>query len=215
MDAPLPAGFYDRPAAEVARDLLGAVLECTSGGALTRGRIVEVEAYLGPHDPACHAAAGRTMRNARLHGPPGTAYVYRIYGLHWCVNAVTREEGFGSAVLIRAIAPLDGIPLMQVRRGGVPEREVGNGPGKLCQALGIDGSLDGARLDQGSLRLLAGERVAASDVAVTPRVGISKAADWPLRFVVRHDPFVSRVPSQMPTFGIRDAAAWCRARGLR
>ena len=104
LGAPLPSAFYDRDTADVARDLLGAVLECHADGTVARGRIVEVEAYLGPHDPACHAVVGLTQRNRHLHGPPGTVYVYRIYGMHWCVNAVTRgistrslsTRGFGT-----------------------------------------------------------------------------------------------------------------------
>ena len=95
LGAPLPSAFYDRDTADVARDLLGAVLECHADGTVARGRIVEVEAYLGPHDPACHAVVGLTQRNRHLHGPPGTVYVYRIYGMHWCVNAVTRAAGPG------------------------------------------------------------------------------------------------------------------------
>ncbi|MCC6316133.1 MAG: DNA-3-methyladenine glycosylase [Gemmatimonadaceae bacterium] len=181
---PLPPAFYDRDAELVARDLLGMVLVHRTADGRCAGRIVETEAYLGPHDPACHAAAGRTPRTEPLHGPPGTAYVYFIYGMHWCFNAVTREEGYGSAVLIRAIEPLIGLPLMRRRRGAVRERDLANGPGKLCRALDIDRRHNGARLDRGPLRIVAGTAVADRDVIVTPRIGISKAADWPLRFVV-------------------------------
>ncbi|MFN8559960.1 MAG: DNA-3-methyladenine glycosylase [Dehalococcoidia bacterium] len=188
----LPASFYDRDPAEVARDLLGAVLECRTREGRCRGRIVETEAYLGPDDPACHAAAGLTARNRNLHGPPGTAYVYFIYGVHWCVNAVTREAGFGSAVLIRAIEPIEGIALMRRRRGVAHDRDLTNGPGKLCEALGITKHHDGADLRRGSLRILAGVRVAPARVAVTPRVGIRKAADWPLRFFEQGNAWVSR-----------------------
>jgi len=153
----LSASFYDRPTELVARDLLGAILEHASPDGVASGRIVETEAYLGPDDPACHAVVGRTERTWNLHGPPGVAYVYFIYGAHWCFNAVTREEGHGSAVLVRALEPVRGAELMRRRRGNVRrETDLTNGPGKLCQALGIDGALDGARLDRRPLRSLAG-----------------------------------------------------------
>ena len=192
MGRALSASFYDRPTERVARDLLGAVLEHTSPEGVASGRIVETEAYLGPDDPACHAVVGRTERTWNLHGPPGVAYVYFIYGVHWCFNAVTREEGHGSAVLVRAVEPVRGVELMRRRRGMVRrDIDLTNGPGKLCQALGISGALDGARLDRGALRILVGEPLPDADVHVTARVGITKAADWPLRWVVRGDPYVS------------------------
>jgi DNA-3-methyladenine glycosylase len=189
---PFPPTFYDRATELVARELLGAELEHRAAEGTARGRIVEVEAYLGAHDPACHAAAGLTKRNRHLHGPPGTAYVYRIYGLHFCVNAVTREEGHGSAVLIRAVEPLFGRPLMRRRRGVEDDTDLTNGPGKLCQALGIGSGLDGRRLDRGPLRILQGIPIGEEDVVVSPRIGISKATDWPLRFHVRESAWVSR-----------------------
>ena len=189
----LPPAFYDRDTELVARELLGAVLQCRSPEGVTSGRIVETEAYLGPHDPACHAVAGLTERTRALHGPPGTAYVYFVYGVHWCMNAVTREAGHGSAVLIRALEPLEGLALMRRRRGArIVDRDLANGPGKLCQALGIDRGLDGARLDRGALRILRDERVPDDNVRTTPRIGISRAADWPLRFVDASSPYVSR-----------------------
>jgi len=188
----LPASFYDRPTELVARELLGAILEHSSADGVASGRIVETEAYLGPDDPACHAVVGRTERTWNLHGPPGVAYVYFIYGVHWCFNAVTREEGHGSAVLVRAVEPMRGVELMCQRRGRVRrDVDLTNGPGKLCQALGVDGVLDGARLDRGPLRILGGAPVSDADVDVTARVGITKAADWPLRWVIRGNPYVS------------------------
>jgi DNA-3-methyladenine glycosylase len=188
----LPIAFYDRPTEQVARDLLGAVLECTTPLGTASGRIIETEAYLGPHDPACHAVAGLTERTRNLHGPPGIAYVYFIYGVHWCFNAVTREEGHGSAVLVRAVEPVAGVQLMRERRGTVRrDVDLTNGPGKLCQALGIDGSLDGNPLTQRPLRILAGDGVDDAHVEVTPRIGITRAADWPLRWLVRGNPYVS------------------------
>ena len=187
--------FYDRATELVARDLLGAVLECTTPAGVTRGRIVETEAYLGPDDPACHAAAGLTVRTTHLFGPPGKSYVYLIYGMYWCFNAVTRERGHGAAVLVRAVHPIDGLELMRRRRPkATKERDLTNGPGKLCLAMGIDGSMNGLSLRDGPVVLRAGEPVADADVDVTPRVGITLAADWPLRYLVRDDPFVSATP---------------------
>jgi DNA-3-methyladenine glycosylase len=223
LGRPFTPDFYDRDTAAVARDLLGAILESTCDGVITRGRIVEVEAYLGPHDPACHAAAGCTPRNRHLHGPPGTAYVYRIYGMHWCVNAVTREVGHGSAVLVRALAPLHGLESMRGRRGiagaavtgPVAGRGLANGPGKLCQALGITGALDGTPLQAGLLRLLPGERAQDAAIVVTPRIGISRAADWPLRFLIDGDPHVSATPRHFQRWRLDEADAWRRARGVR
>ena len=192
MGRSLPASFYDRSTELVARELLGAILEHSSADGVTSGRIVETEAYLGPDDPACHAVVGRTERTWHLHGPPGVAYVYFIYGVHWCFNAVTREEGHGSAVLVRAVEPVRGAELMRQRRGRIRrDLDLTNGPGKLCQALGIDGALDGARLDRGPLRILGGAPVSDAEVDLTSRVGITKAADWPLRWVVRGNPYVS------------------------
>ena len=187
-----PSSFYDRPTELVARDLLGAILERTSAEGVASGRIVETEAYLGPDDPACHAVAGRTERTWNLHGPPGVAYVSFIYGVHWCFNAVTREAGHGSAVLVRAVEPVRGVELMRRRRGKVRrDADLTNGPGKLCQALGIDGTLDGVRLSRPPLRILAGEPVSDEEVGVTPRIGITQAADWPLRWLLRGNAYVS------------------------
>jgi DNA-3-methyladenine glycosylase len=191
----LPAAFYARETELVARELLGAILECHAPEGVASGRIVETEAYLGEHDPACHAAVGRTPRTLPLYGPPGTAYVYFIYGMHWCVNAVTREQGLPSAVLIRALEPLEGVELMRRRRGGVRSvEELTSGPARLCRALGITGAHNGLPLQRPPLLLRRGRRVPDEDVAVTPRVGIRKAADWPLRWLVADSPFVSGRP---------------------
>ncbi|HEY9515072.1 MAG TPA: DNA-3-methyladenine glycosylase [Gemmatimonadaceae bacterium] len=196
---PLPPSFYDRETESVARALLGAVLRVETSSGIASGRIVETEAYLGEHDAACHAAAGHTARTSWLYGPPGTAYVYFIYGAHWCFNAVTRASGLPSAVLVRAIEPVDGVDLMRARRRN-PRRDqdLTNGPGKLCAALGITGEMNGLRLDQGALTIRRGEYVADEDVVVTPRIGISKAADWPLRWLVRGSMYVSRAPNRKP-----------------
>lgn len=189
----LPAGFYDRDTEQVSRDLLGCVLECTTSEGKAAGIIVETEAYVGEHDPACHAAAGRTRRTDPLYGRPGIAYVYFIYGMYWCVNAVTRAEGLPSAVLIRALEPVAGIDLMRERRGAArTDRELTNGPGKLCIALGIGREHNGASLQRGSLVIREGKRIPDSDVVVASRIGIKKAADWPLRWYVKNNEFVSR-----------------------
>jgi DNA-3-methyladenine glycosylase len=195
----LPPAFYDRETEVVARELLGMIVECETADGLAAGRIVETEAYLGPHDPACHAVAGRTARTWHLFGPPGTAYVYFIYGVHWCFNAVTREEGHGSAVLVRAVEPTVGIELMRRRRPAARrDRDLTNGPGKVCRALGIDGTHDGLALSSRSpLRIRAGRPVGDASVLVSPRIGITRGADAPLRWMVRDSEYVSRTP---PTF---------------
>jgi DNA-3-methyladenine glycosylase len=172
---------------------------CTSRGVTTRGRIVEVEAYLGAHDPACHAVHGRTARTWHLFGAPGTAYVYRSYGVHWLVNAVTLPEGHGSAVLIRAVEPLDRLETMRRRRGrGLREVDLTNGPGKLTVALGIAARHDGASLVTGPVRIVRGDVVPDTAVVVTPRIGITTATDWPLRYFVHDSPYVSRTPGHFP-----------------
>lgn len=189
---PLPKSFYDRDTELVARDLLGAILECRTPEGIAAGRIVETEAYLGEHDLACHAAVGRTVRTAPLYGPPGIAYVYFIYGMYWCFNAVTRAEHEPSAVLVRAVEPLTGLELMRRRRPHARrDTDLTNGPGKLCLALGIDGRRNWNPLQRPPLLIRAGESVADSDVEVTPRIGITKSADWPLRFAVRDSAYVS------------------------
>jgi DNA-3-methyladenine glycosylase len=190
----LPAKFYDRDTEQVARDLLGAVLRCTTANGVASGRIVETEAYLGEHDLACHAAAGLTARTRWLYGAPGTAYVYFIYGVHWCFNAVTRAVGSPSAVLVRALEPLDGVELMRERRGEVRDRDLTNGPGKLCEALGITGALNGQPLRKSAIEILRGEEITDSRVRVTPRIGITKSAEWPLRWYVADNAYVSKTP---------------------
>lgn len=191
--APLPASFYRRDTELVARALLGALLETHVDGVVTSGRIVETEAYVGEHDAACHAAAGRTGRTDPLYGPPGMAYVYFIYGVHWCVNAVTRPAGSPSAVLIRALEPVEGVDTMWKRRPRAKRiTDLTNGPGKLCAALGIAGAHNRLPLQQPPILIRAGDPVPASDVVETTRIGITKAADWPLRWYVRDSEFVSR-----------------------
>jgi len=194
----LPRNFYDRETEVVARDLLGAVLETATPHGRTSGMIVETEAYIGEHDAACHAAAGRTQRTEPLYGKPGLAYVYFIYGVHWCVNAVTRREGLPSAVLIRALEPLDGVELMRTRRGTrARDTDLTNGPGKLCAALGIDGSMNGLSLQHRPIAIREGESIPAEKIETTARIGITRAADWQLRYLVRGNPWVSRTPKAL------------------
>ena len=189
----LPTSFYERETEIVAREMLGSVLECQTTNGIVSGIIVETEAYVGEHDLACHAAVGRTARTELLYGPPGIAYVYFIYGMYWCFNAVTRSKDLPSAVLVRALEPLDGIALMHKRRPRVTHTaDLTNGPGKLCTALGITGSLNGKSLNQKPIEIREGEQVLDDHVEVTGRIGITRSADWPLRWIVRGNRFVSR-----------------------
>jgi len=202
---PLPREFYDRDTEHVARDLLGAILECRTADGIAAGRIVETEAYLGEHDLACHAAAGRTSRTAPLYGPPGIAYVYLIYGMYWCFNAVTRAEHEPSAVLVRAIEPIRGIDVMRQRRPKVRrDVDLTNGPGKLCLALGIDARHNWKELDRGPLVIRRGDVIPNRDVTVSPRIGITQSADWPLRWFVTDNPYVSKTPSHFPRRSLDD-----------
>lgn len=191
-DAPgLPAGFFERPAARVARDLLGCLLVSERGGHRVAGWIVETEAYPGPDDPACHAAAsiGRTARNDPLYGPPGTAYIHMNYGIHWLLNAVTGPEGEPAGVLIRALEPVAGGDVMRERRG---RDDLTNGPARLAEALGLGPDLQRHRLDRPPLWIEAGTGPPPASVVVTTRVGISKATDRELRFYDRRSRWVSR-----------------------
>jgi DNA-3-methyladenine glycosylase len=173
--------------------MLGTVLECETEAGIASGIIVETEAYLGEHDLACHAAVGRTARTEHLYGPPGISYVYFIYGMYWCFNAVTRSEGLPSAVLVRALEPLDGIALMHRRRPNIKnDVDLTNGPGKLCTALGITGTMSGKSLQRRPIVIREGEPLADDRIEVTTRIGITKSADWPLRWLVHGNRYVSR-----------------------
>ena len=169
----------------MAPDLVG----CTLVGADAAGVIVEVERYQ-EDDPASHSFRGPTPRAAVMFGLPGHAYVYRSYGIHWCLNVVCQPAGQGAAVLLRALAPVDGLEAMRARRGPVPDRLLCSGPGRLTQALGIDGGLNGAALDGRPLGVLA--REAPVEVLVGPRIGITRAADQPWRFGLAGSPHLSR-----------------------
>jgi DNA-3-methyladenine glycosylase len=185
----LHRAFYDRPVLDVARDLVG----CVVRHGATAGVIVETEAY-HHSEPACHAYVGLTPRTKTLYGPPGVAYVYRSYGIHALLNAVCEPEGDGAAVLIRALEPLDGIGEMRARRGaGMRLEELCSGPGKLTQALGIGLELNGTSLLDGPVAFEppVGVRPAV-EVAVGPRIGITKAAELPWRFCALGSRHVSR-----------------------
>ena len=185
----LPRGFYARPVTQVARDCLGKILVHRR----TAGRIVETEAYLGVDDRAAHAWRGITARTRVIFGPPGHAYVYFIYGMYECLNFVAEEEGKAGCVLIRAVEPLAGIPIMQRRRPTAHRKEaLASGPGKLTLALGITRKQNGADLTRGPLQVRRLLKEPSFEIEVTPRVGITHCADWPLRFLIRGNPFVSR-----------------------
>jgi DNA-3-methyladenine glycosylase len=191
----LPREFFDRPSTDVAPDLLGCVLWHDSPAGLVAVRLVEVEAYQGAADPASHAFRGRTARNGVMFGPPGYAYVYFTYGMHFCVNLVCQPPGRAEAVLIRAGEVVDGAALAGERRHGIRAVELARGPGRLCQALGIDLTLDGADVcGRGSsmgIGLAAGPPIPAAEICTGPRVGISVAADRPWRYFLAGDRHVS------------------------
>jgi DNA-3-methyladenine glycosylase len=194
----LPRSFYDRDTLVVARELLGCLLVHEEGGRRVSGRIVEVEAYHGEDDPACHAAAGLTARTAPLYGRPGFGYVYRIYGMYYCFNVVTRAEGQPSAVLVRALEPIEGKGAMRARRAArrrnrgteLADRDLASGPGKLCDALGITLEQNRADLRRSALRVEPGARPEA--IVWTPRVGITVGTDRFWRCFVKGSPHVSR-----------------------
>lgn len=191
--SPLPRSFYRRPTLTVARELIGALLvRRLDNGSQLIGKIVETEAYIGEEDPACHAARGRTPRNAIMYGPPGYAYIYFTYGMHYCLNAVTEEEGFPAAVLIRALEPVEGLETMRKFYGRSQVSRLTNGPGKLCRAFALDKSLNGADLCGDLLFIAAGEPAPEQNIAVTPRIGIRAGREYPWRFCLKGNPFVSR-----------------------
>jgi DNA-3-methyladenine glycosylase len=183
----IPRDFYNRPTLKVAREILGARLVRILDGVRLESIIVEAEAYIGEEDLGCHAKSGKTKRNAVMYGPPGFAYVYFTYGNHWMLNAVTEKEGFPAAVLLRAIEPIEGVEIILQRRNGGDTR----GPGKLTQALGIDGSLNGANLgiQDSGLWIETGTSISNNDIISGPRVGLYTVPEpWksiPWRFQVR------------------------------
>ncbi len=177
----LPVSFFRRPVETVARELVGTLIVSTVRGVRTTGRIVETEAYLGHRDPASHAYQNRRhAQNEGLYGPAGNWYVYLSYGVHWCANLVAGHTPNEGAVLLRAVEPIEGLPAMRRRRGGVADRVLAAGPGRLTQALGITRSLDQRPMRLAVVRIYEGE---AASIVATPRIGITRAVDWPLRFV--------------------------------
>lgn len=203
----LPADFYRRPTLEVARDLIGKVLVYKSPQGVTAGAIVEVEAYIGEDDPACHAAAGPTHRNAPLYGPPGRAYVYLNYGLHDMMNAVTEAEGHPAAVLIRALEPIEGLALMRRRRARAPWRkgkppvidhELCRGPGNLCRAMGITLADNTRPLTRGVLTVRDQGR-APGEIVWDTRIGLRVGTESPWRATLKGHPAVSGTRSRIST----------------
>jgi len=189
--------FFARDTLAVARELLGQRLVRVVDGQRLAGRIVEVEAYIGEEDQACHASCGPTRRNAPMYGPPGHAYVYLIYGMHHCLNVVTEREGNPAAILIRALEPLEGVDRMRALRGGRPDLPLTSGPARLCQALDIDRRFDGADLCAPDALLFLEEEDSVPDgaVATSPRVGVrgdEVAVAVPWRFCVRDSRHLSR-----------------------
>ena len=185
---------FHAPSHEVARALIGASLFVSGVG----GRIVETEAY-DESDPASHSYSGVTARNAVMFGPPGRAYIYRSYGIHWCLNFVCMPRGHGAGVLIRALEPTAGLAAMRDRRGLADERLLCSGPGRLGQALAITHALNGIRLDRAPFRLVAAPASPAAEVASGLRIGISKARELPWRFVLAGSPFLSKPLRPQPT----------------
>ena len=189
----LSRAFYEQPTVEVARQLLGKYLVRIGAAGVRAGMILETEAYVGPDDKASHASRGRTPRTSVMFGPAGFAYVYLIYGMHHCLNVVTEQEGYPAAVLIRAVEPSEGMALMQKERPAPDVRRLTNGPGKLCQAFGIDRRLNG--LDMCGEALFVEDRgTRLVDIVVTTRVGVDYAGPWkdkPWRFYIAGHPGVS------------------------
>jgi DNA-3-methyladenine glycosylase len=197
MDAtPLPRGFFDRPVEDVAPDLLGRVL--VHGDVALR--LTEVEAYAGPLDPASHAYRGRTPRTEVMFGPPGHAYVYFTYGMHFCVNLVCAQEGTASAVLLRAGQVTEGLDAARARRPRSTDRDLARGPARLCQALGIAREQNGSDVCTagGPMRVLPGEPAGPSLIRTGPRTGVNGAKETPWRFWIDGDPTVSPYRLHVP-----------------
>jgi len=190
MSQPLKRAFYKRPTLHVARELLGCLLVFEQDGQRLIGRIVETEAYIGMDDPACHAAVGKTARNEVMFGRPGVAYVYFIYGIHFCLNLVPEPTDSPAAVLIRALEPLQGIEQMQERRNKLRLRDLTSGPGKLCQAFDISRIQNGLDLCRSPLIIFPGET--PDNIVETTRIGIRVGTEKPWRFYDADSEHVSK-----------------------
>jgi DNA-3-methyladenine glycosylase len=192
----LDRSFFERPTLKVASDLIGKVLVRRLNGRNLAGKIVETEAYVGPHDLACHASKGKTRRTSVMFGPPGVSYVYMIYGFYFCLNAVTEAEGYPAAVLIRAVEPLDNIETMRTLRHQPPrDTNIASGPGKLCMAMSIDKSLNAVDF-RGRVLWMEDRNLEVGSIATGPRIGIDYAGEYrdkPWRFYESGNPHVSRV----------------------
>ena len=203
--SPLPRAFYLRSALQAAPELLGKLLCHETSEGLTAGRIVEVEAYVGPEDDGAHSYGGRrTERTAIQYGEGGCAYVFGIYGMHWCFNAVTAAPGKPEVVLVRALEPVEGLELMEKRRKTGDPRQLCSGPGKLCQALGITKAPYGLDLCGGELYIAEGESIPATRIAVSPRVNIDYATQYKdrlWRFYIADSEYVSKVPKRFAAQG--------------
>lgn len=182
--------FYNRDAKVVAQDLLGCYLMTDLPEGKAIGKIVETEAYLSIGDLSSHSFRGLTKRNRTMFGPPGYAYVYFTYGMHYCVNVVTREKGVGEAVLIRALEPVEGIDIMKRRRGVMDIKNLCNGPAKLTQSLGINLTHNGYCINCGPIAIL--PKAEPVEVVTTTRIGIIKSSDLPLRFYIQGNPYISK-----------------------
>lgn len=190
---PLPRSFYERPTEEIAKSLLGKLLVSESPDGRAAGIIVETEAYLAQGDPGCHAARGWTRRNAPMFLRPGAIYVYKIYGMHHCINIVTQPEGMPEALLLRALQPLEGLELMRRRRGVTTPRALCSGPGKLCQALGIGDEHNRGDITEGTV-FVTNWPGCAPPVVTTTRVGLApgRGDGLPLRYYIADNEYVSR-----------------------
>jgi DNA-3-methyladenine glycosylase len=202
MPRKLPRSFYSRQTLDVATDLIGKVLVRRLDRRELTGRIVETEAYVGPHDLACHASKGHTPRTSVMFGPPGYAYVYMIYGFYFCLNVVTEPLGYPAAVLIRAVEPLENVDLMrELRNNPVRDTNIASGPGKLCRAMSIDKQLNGADL-LGTTIWIEDRKIDPGPIRTSPRVGVDYAGEYrdkPWRFFVEGNAHVSPVRFKRPT----------------
>ena len=196
MPSNLPRSFYSRSTLDVASDLLGKILVRRLDRRKVSGKIVETEAYVGPHDLACHASKGHTPRTSVMFGPPGFAYVYMIYGFYFCLNVVTEPLGYPAAVLIRAVEPLENVDLMRkLRNNPQHATSIASGPGKLCMAMSIDKQLNGADL-LGTTIWIEDRKLDPEPILTSPRVGVDYAGEYkdkPWRFFLNGNPHVSRV----------------------